>query len=161
MFGLKIQHRMQFLPRTAVFGFVFQCVQLPGQLLHRCHGTSQEEWLWCSYSLYVHLLQDMIYALLRDLKSIIPGSWVSKFLHFPPPPFLQGMFCSAPITSSTSSYGVCKHCRFSASLCQHFPPQNWLSEISPCSECCSGFLFSSLRMVLCAIWSILLFYFSI
>lgn len=161
MFGLSIQHRMQFLPRAAVFGFVFQCVQLPGQLLCHCHGTSQEEWVWCSYSLYVHLLQVMICALLRDLKSIIPGSCVSKFPHFSPPSFLQGMFCSAPITSSTSAHGVCKHCRFSASLCQHFPPQNGLSEISPCSECCSGFLFSSLR-ALGAIWSsVLLFYFSI
>lgn len=34
---MKIQHRMQFLPRAAVFGFVFKCVQLYRQLLHRKH----------------------------------------------------------------------------------------------------------------------------
>lgn len=65
-----------------------------------------------------------------------------QIFSFPTPSFLQGMFCSAPITSSTSSHGVCKHCRFPASLGQHFPPQNGLSEISPCSECCRFFSLS-------------------
>lgn len=46
----------------------------------------------------------------RGLKSVIPGSWITKFLHFPTLPFLKGH--SAPLwLQATSSHTVCKHCR--------------------------------------------------
>ena len=163
MFNLKIQHRMQFLPRAAVFGFVFKCTQLYRQLLCSCHserfiGRMSLVFIFLlrSEALFSHFTRHNLGLVKGDLKSIIPGSWITKLLHFPPSLSSRDIphHSSSKLPLHTLFVNTAD---FPASLRQGmFPPQNGLSGISFCREHRSGFLLFSLVMDLCAIWSFIL-----